>query len=592
MTQITRFDAAVPPPFVPTAALPPLALCYVRVSTQEQAADGVSLAAQTAVTRRYAAERGFQIGGEYQDVLSGRRDDRPQYQVMLAEASRLSAEGRRVVIVVAWLHRLGRRLLEQVRAREALEAMGAAVHAANDGGEVAPFVANILASVAEQQARDVSVQVAGVARETRERGWLTNVPAVWGYRRRVSTPQERAQGALQTTLEVNEAEAPHVVRSFELAAQGETIHAIARWIATLPPEARGGRALTYSIVRGVLHSPLYIARQPAPTPARPRVPGSGAQRATRRRPEARLTPAEALAQPVGKWPPLLSDDLWAAAQAQIDQHRRLPKQARGTYLATGLLRCAACGARMVGATLRNRERRRDGSEATYETRRYTCSSSQHAGSAAAKPCRASVHADSLERDLVRQVGDLLTALTSDPAARRVTERRYERLRHPQALATAAARAAAQRRRAQIEAAQEEHRAVILGAGRKLALDQLDKAAYDDLVADAQTALARLGEEWAAVTAATETPDATPLPSYGEALALVEGWRGALRRLTETEQAGSPGGAATKAVRAVLALLIDHLTPRRLGHAKVVADLALTPFGAALASLAGVAGAAG
>src|SRR5437764_14257633 len=81
------------------------ALIYTRVSTDEQASEGHSLDAQLAEARRYAARQQWIIGTEFQDVLSGKRDDRPQYQALLAEVRRLRAEGQPVAVVVAALDR-------------------------------------------------------------------------------------------------------------------------------------------------------------------------------------------------------------------------------------------------------------------------------------------------------------------------------------------------------------------------------------------------------------------------------------------------------------------------------------------------------
>jgi hypothetical protein len=60
-----------------TAVVPPRVLLYRRVSMAEQARDGLSLATQQSETRRYAAQQGWPIGGEFADVLSGTRTDRP-----------------------------------------------------------------------------------------------------------------------------------------------------------------------------------------------------------------------------------------------------------------------------------------------------------------------------------------------------------------------------------------------------------------------------------------------------------------------------------------------------------------------------------
>jgi site-specific DNA recombinase len=61
------------------------ALIYTRVSSEEQAREGVSLDAQLTECRRYSAQHGWILGSEFQDVLSGKRDDRPAYQALLTE---------------------------------------------------------------------------------------------------------------------------------------------------------------------------------------------------------------------------------------------------------------------------------------------------------------------------------------------------------------------------------------------------------------------------------------------------------------------------------------------------------------------------
>src|SRR4051812_29502402 len=115
------------------AAVMPITLIYTRVSSDEQAKEGLSLDAQLAECRRYAAGQGWAIGGEYQDILTGTRDDRPQSQTLLATVRTLRAGGSRVVVVVAALDRFGRHLLERVRAREELKDVGVPVHSVREG---------------------------------------------------------------------------------------------------------------------------------------------------------------------------------------------------------------------------------------------------------------------------------------------------------------------------------------------------------------------------------------------------------------------------------------------------------------------------
>src|SRR5215212_3274448 len=166
------------------------ALVYTRVSSEEQAREGVSLDAQLTECRRYAAQHGWILGAEFQDVLSGKRDDRPAYQALLAEVRRLRAEGQAVVVVVFRLDRLGRRILERVRCREELKSLGVPLHSVREGGEVSDLVANILASVAEEESRSLGERVAAVRRHMASNGWRPVGTCPWGYRWRPATEDE------------------------------------------------------------------------------------------------------------------------------------------------------------------------------------------------------------------------------------------------------------------------------------------------------------------------------------------------------------------------------------------------------------------
>jgi Resolvase, N terminal domain len=60
-------------------------LLYTRAAGAEHHKEGLSLPHQKRATRAYvAARQGWIIAGEYEDIESGRHDDRPQYQVMPA----------------------------------------------------------------------------------------------------------------------------------------------------------------------------------------------------------------------------------------------------------------------------------------------------------------------------------------------------------------------------------------------------------------------------------------------------------------------------------------------------------------------------
>jgi site-specific DNA recombinase len=205
----------------PIASGPTRTLIYTRVSSDEQAREGVSLDAQLAECRRYALAHGWDLGDEYQDVMTGHRDDRPQYQQMLSDLRQLHADGRRVVVVVAALERLGRRLKEQVERREEMKTLGVSVHSVRDGGQVSDLVANVLASVAQEGMRRLSERVSASHPHIAASGWRKVGWVAWGYQWRAATPDERRTGAPARVLEIDESEAPYVREAFQRAATGE-----------------------------------------------------------------------------------------------------------------------------------------------------------------------------------------------------------------------------------------------------------------------------------------------------------------------------------------------------------------------------------
>jgi DNA invertase Pin-like site-specific DNA recombinase len=304
----------LPPDALTTAAL------YTRVSSDEQQREGTSLDAQLAECRRYAAQHGWVIGHEWQDVLSGTRDDRPQYQALLADVRRLRADGVPVVVVVAALDRFGRRLLERVRAREELKALGVAVHAVRDGGEVSDLVANVLGAVAQEEVRRLGERVRATRQHYRQLGWYPPGRPPWGYCWRPATEAERLQGSPARVLDRDPETAPHAVEMLRRIADGGSITGVVRWAATLPSAARGGRVLSYHGIYQLLRTPVYQGIQPGSTDV--------------------VTP--------GRWPALVDAATAAQVQARLGRAGRIPVQATGRYLLTGLARCPRCGARMCG----------------------------------------------------------------------------------------------------------------------------------------------------------------------------------------------------------------------------------------------------
>ena len=96
------------------------AVSYIRVSTGEQAQDGVSLELQRAKVRAWASLNDAQLVAEYADEgLSGKRADRPGLMAAIAHAKREGA-----ALVVYSLSRLSRSTLDTLQLTADLERAG------------------------------------------------------------------------------------------------------------------------------------------------------------------------------------------------------------------------------------------------------------------------------------------------------------------------------------------------------------------------------------------------------------------------------------------------------------------------------------
>jgi len=500
-----------------------IALLYSRVSGDEQADEGVSLPAQVSEGRRYVGRQPTWIfGDEFQDIESGRRDDRADYQRLLLTVRGLALEGKRVVVVVASLDRLGRNVAERVRAYEELKHLGASIHSVREGGIVSEFTYNILAAVAQEESRKLGERVRGSNRYFVEHGWHPVGRVAWGYQWRPATAEERAEGAPLKVLEPHPVEAPYVREAWARRAAGESAGSIHQWIKHLPDAARGGRSLARQAIRLHFREPVYVGRF-----------HNGS---------------------TGRWAPLVDAETWGVVQEMNARDRRLPAQASGIYPLTGMLRCFRCGSRMSGRHSTGRWRDR-----TYRIREYVCSAWASGAEKADVQCWATVPALKIEAAVLETVGEMLEAVDR-PHVRDAARRAWaERERQAKGDDDG-------RRIAALEQQLQTARRRISAASVKFLDGEIDREAYDIVRADLAAELEAAETELARLRGRVRPAE---LPPMDAVLAGVSGWAGAL-------QAGAP-----KSVRSVLAVLLERAEPVRVGHGKYEARLDWTPLGRAL-----------
>jgi len=199
----------------PARVQPPLVALYARVSTDEQAQEGVSIDAQLKALRAWGKLKGWQIAGEYVDEgYSGTTDNRPNFQRLMLDAKR----GQCNVVAVAKLDRFMRNTRLFHKVIYDLEGLGVAFVSIQEGintldssGTVTGHLfLNILAAFAEFESARIGERVKDARRQLVSKGRWPAGRALYGYR------WNKEAGK----FEVVEAEAEVVGKIFELYVNG------------------------------------------------------------------------------------------------------------------------------------------------------------------------------------------------------------------------------------------------------------------------------------------------------------------------------------------------------------------------------------
>lgn len=152
------------------------AAIYTRVSTEDQAREGVSLDGQERILRDRATADGAEVVGHYEDVLSGAKADRPEYVRMLAAAT----AGELDVVYVWKYDRLGRDAEERLRARRMLTAADVRLISATESED--ELLYGITAVLDQHERKKIAERTAMGLREVGRSGrWRGGQPPL-GYR--------------------------------------------------------------------------------------------------------------------------------------------------------------------------------------------------------------------------------------------------------------------------------------------------------------------------------------------------------------------------------------------------------------------------
>lgn len=291
------------------------AALYTRVSTDEQAREGVSLAAQREALVAFCRSQGWDVADVYtDDGFSGKNLDRPAMQRLLRDVAAKAVD----VVLVYRLDRLSRRQRDVLHLIEdVFDLAGVGFRSATESFDTTTPAGKAMLgmlSVFAQLERETIVERTrmGKAQAAKEGRWKGGY-VTFGYRYEPGTD----------ILQVDPLTAPTVRLAFDLyVTKAMGFEAIARYLSGENPDGR-----KYTTPRGApqwrLAAVRYLLRNPA-------YAGYSVHKG---------------ALHEGRHEPLVPRDVWEAAQ-RIRQGRADGQAAKKAALLSGVLRCAECGGKM------------------------------------------------------------------------------------------------------------------------------------------------------------------------------------------------------------------------------------------------------
>jgi len=360
------------------------AAIYLRVSTEEQALHGYSLADQREACRERARALGAKEILEFADEgHSGATLERPGLMA-LREAVH---QGRVDCVVIRDPDRLSRRLAHQLLLTEEFERAGVRLEFIDFTWQDTPegrLFYSIRGAIAEYEREKIRDRMTRGKIQKAKQGGIPHRFHVYGY------DYDPATGKIS----VNEAEAVVVRQIFTWFTEEDIgANGVAARLNEMGVPSKTGRAWHRRVVRGILSNPTYTG-----TWLFNRRDCRGGKQA-RKGEDYPLKPQE-------EWipiavPAIIEHELFERAQAKLVDVRRLyAGRPRRKYLLSGLVTCANCGRPMHNET---------GNVWGTRVRIYTCKVKT---SGIRRGCGRQVRADRLEEEVWRVV----TSYLNDPDA--------------------------------------------------------------------------------------------------------------------------------------------------------------------------------
>lgn len=210
-------------------------IAYYRVSTDKQGKSGLGLEAQQQAVRQYLNGGAWELVGEFTEIESGKRDDRPQLAAALAACRKHKA-----TLVIAKLDRLARNVAFIANLMEA-----GTDFIAVDMPEANKLVLHIMAAMAQHEREAISARTKAALAAAKARG-----QKLGGFRGVAVDQAKGTQAASQRAREWAQGEIGQEIA--DMKARGWGLWEIAHHLNDLGVKTRRGGEWQAITVRRVL----------------------------------------------------------------------------------------------------------------------------------------------------------------------------------------------------------------------------------------------------------------------------------------------------------------------------------------------------
>lgn len=343
-----------------------IATVYARVSTEDQEREGTSLGTQEEACRKYAEEQGYVVQNDYviKEVYSGLTLERPELERLRNWVSNKEVDG----VVVYSTDRLSRDPVHLLFLVEEIDKKGVKLHFVTEPmdnsmeGQLLGFVRGWASKLEALKIRERTM------RGKRARALSGKLPSgshagLYGY------DYKPGKGIGEGVRYINEDEARWIQEMFlwlveEQLSTNAIVYRLRKYgVAT--PSGRG--YWNKRTVQKILRNPAYYGKTWAFTctcsePKR-RIKLHGKTRKT----GVNWKPREEWLEIPNATPPIISEELFEAAQKQLQRNKELStRNTKYHYLLKGYIYCRKCGRSYWAST-------RGGHNRSYAYQYYRCS---------------------------------------------------------------------------------------------------------------------------------------------------------------------------------------------------------------------------